>query len=117
MELVDWFCIVLRIRDPRWIKSGSGSGIWNEQPGSYFLELRNQFLGLKYLNSLMRSGMEKIRIWEPGSRIEKSWIRDPEKHTGSATLVSETLYLLATLALLHMQVELIPWKFLHSLQV
>ena len=26
-------------------------------------------------------------------------------------LVSETLYLLATLALLHMQAELIPWKF------
>jgi hypothetical protein len=63
--------------------------------------------------------MEKIRIWEPGSRIEKSWIRDPEKHTGSATVVSETLYLLATLALLqHIpQVELIPWKFLHSLEV
>jgi hypothetical protein len=31
-------------------KSGSGSGIRNEQPGSYFLELRNQFFGLKYLN-------------------------------------------------------------------
>jgi hypothetical protein len=61
--------------------------------------------------------MEKIRIWELGSRTEKSWIRDLEKHTGSATLVSETLYLLATLALLHMQVELIPWKFLHSVEV
>ncbi len=25
-----------------------------EQPGSYFRELRNHFLGLKYLDSLMR---------------------------------------------------------------
>jgi hypothetical protein len=39
-------------------------GIWDEQPGSYFLELRNLFLlfwGLKYLNSLMR-------IRDPGWR-------------------------------------------------
>jgi hypothetical protein len=26
-------------------KSASGSGIQDEQPGSYFLELRNHFLG------------------------------------------------------------------------
>ncbi len=31
-----------------------GSRIRDEQPGTYFLELRNHFLGLKYLNSLMR---------------------------------------------------------------
>jgi hypothetical protein len=44
------------IRDPRWVKrqdSDPGSGILDEQPGLYFLELRNHFLGLKYLNSLM----------------------------------------------------------------
>jgi hypothetical protein len=38
-------------------KSASGSGIRDEQPGSYFLELRKHFFGffgLKYLNSLMR---------------------------------------------------------------
>ncbi len=29
------------------IKSGSGSGIRDEQPGSYFLELRNHFFGSK----------------------------------------------------------------------
>jgi hypothetical protein len=29
-------------------KSGSGSEIQDEQPGSYFLELRNHFFGLKY---------------------------------------------------------------------
>ncbi len=60
------------IRDGR--KSASGSGIRDEQPGSYFLELRNHFfavLGLKYLNSLMR-------IRDPG------WKKD--KHPGSATL-------------------------------
>jgi hypothetical protein len=60
--------------------------------------------------------MERIRIWDPGSGVEKSRIRDPEKHPGSATLVSESLYHLARL-LLHMQADLIPWKFLHSLKV
>ncbi len=66
------------IRDGR--KSASGSGIWDEQPGSYFLELRNHFfafLGLKYLNSLMR-------IRDPGWKSVGSGIRD--KHPGSATL-------------------------------
>jgi hypothetical protein len=51
--------------------------------------------------------MEKIRIWDTGSGEEKSRIRDPEKHPGSATLVLESLYLLAKLKLLHMQAELI----------
>jgi hypothetical protein len=59
----------------------------------------------------------KFGSGNPGTRIEKSLIRDLGKHPGSATLVSETFYLLATLALLHMQVELIPWKFLHYLKV
>jgi hypothetical protein len=37
-------------------KSGSGSGIWiqDEQPGSYFRELRNHFLGI-------RDGKTRIR--------------------------------------------------------
>jgi hypothetical protein len=67
------------IRDPEsrmGRKSASGSGIRDEQPGSYFLDLRNPFFLLKYLNSLMRirdgdssdpeSGMEKSRIRDPG---------------------------------------------------
>jgi hypothetical protein len=61
------------IRDGR--KSASGSGIRDEQPGSYFLELRNHFfafLGLKYLNSLMR-------IRDPGWRQFGSGIRDKKK--------------------------------------
>ncbi len=54
----------IRIRDPvsgMGKKSGSGSGIRirDEQPGSYFWELKKKhFFGLKYLNSFM-------------------WIRDP----------------------------------------
>ncbi len=65
------------IRDGR--KSASGSGIRDEQPGSYFLELTNQFFcffgGLKYLNSLMRIRDPAWRQFESG--IEKSRIRDP----------------------------------------
>ncbi len=47
----------------------------DEQPGSYFSELKKPFFcffwGLKYLNSLMRtrdpgSGMETVRIRDPG---------------------------------------------------
>jgi hypothetical protein len=50
-------------------KSRSGSGIRDEQPGSYFLELKNHFLGLKYLYSLMR-------IRDPGWKKVESGIRD-----------------------------------------
>ncbi len=58
---------VLRIMDPGSVmgrKSASGSGIRDEQPGSYFLELRNHFLGL----------IETVRIRDgkksdPGSGI------------------------------------------------
>jgi hypothetical protein len=70
--------VSLRIRDPvpfwpldpRWVKNKIR--IRDEQPGSYFRELGNQFFGFKYLNYLMRirdpgwkkfrSGMENIRI-------------------------------------------------------
>jgi hypothetical protein len=68
-EIFIWpsFFVVLRIRDPglgafltpgSGIRDGrkSGFGIRDEQPGSYFLELRNHFLlflGLKYINSLI----------------------------------------------------------------
>jgi hypothetical protein len=69
-------------------KSGSGSGIRDEQPGSYFLELRNHFFGLKYLNSLMRIRDPGGKNSDPGSGMEKSRIRDREKHPGSATNVS-----------------------------
>ncbi len=62
--------------DP-WIRGGKKIQIGNEQPGSYFREIRNNFLGLKYLNSL-------IRIRDRGWKKFGSGIRD--KHPGSATL-------------------------------
>ncbi len=67
------------IQDPGWVKSKDpdpGSGIWEEQPGSYFLELRNHFFWVKILevfdadpgwrNSDLGSGMGKIRILDRG---------------------------------------------------
>jgi hypothetical protein len=68
-------------------KSGSESGIRNEQPGSYFLELGNHFLGLKYLNSLMR-------IWDPdpGQGDGKIWIQDLESgKTSQIRNIADTL--------------------------
>jgi hypothetical protein len=78
------FSAVLRIRDPGLgafltpgsgirdgRKSASGSGIRDEQPGSYFLELRNHvfaFFGVKILKFFEDpgSGMETVRIRDPG---------------------------------------------------
>ena len=54
------------IRDGR--KSASGSGIRDEQPGSYFLELRNHFFAffgvkiLKFFDEDPGSGMKTVRI-------------------------------------------------------
>ncbi len=65
------------IRDPvpfvdPWIRDGLKIMIQIQyvQPWSYFRELRNHFLGLKYLNSLMRirdSGWKKFGFTYPGS--------------------------------------------------
>jgi hypothetical protein len=77
------------IRDGR--KLASGSGIRDEQPGSYFLELRNHFFaffGVKILTFFDEdpgSGMETVRIRGPGWKKVGSGIRD--KHPGSATLL------------------------------
>jgi hypothetical protein len=69
----------IRIRDPG---LGTfltpGSGIRDEQPGSYFLEFRNHFFAflevkiLKFFDEDPGSGMETVRI-----RDGKSRIRDP----------------------------------------
>jgi hypothetical protein len=61
-------------------KSASGSGIRDEQPGSYFLELRNHFFVFFWVKIL------KFCDADPGSGMEKSRIRD--KHPGSATLLT-----------------------------
>ncbi len=58
----------IRIQDP-W---------WTTQPGSYFLELRNHFFGLKYLNSLMRIRDGKIRIRALGWKKVGSGINIPD---------------------------------------
>jgi hypothetical protein len=57
---------------------------------------------------------EYIRLCEGGELFRTPVIN---QFRGIGRLVSETLYLLATLALLHMKAELIPWKILHSLKV
>jgi hypothetical protein len=44
-------------------KSASGSGIRDEQPGSYFPELRNHFFDFF---GVKRSGIETVRIRDPG---------------------------------------------------
>ncbi len=83
------------IRDGR--KSASGSGIRDEQPGSYFLQLRNHFFAffgvkiLKFFEEDPGSGIRDGDSSDPGSGIRDgkksdtgSGIRD--KHPGSATL-------------------------------
>jgi hypothetical protein len=81
------------IRDGR--KSASGSGIRDEQPGSYFLELRKHFFAffrvkiLKFFDEDPGSGMETVQIRDgdssdPGWKKVGSGIRD--KHPGSTTL-------------------------------
>jgi hypothetical protein len=58
------------IRDGR--KSASGSGIRDEQPGSYFLELRNHFFAF--------FGVKILKFFEdPGWRQFGSGIRDGKK--------------------------------------
>ncbi len=57
-------------------KPVSGSGIRDEQPGSYFLEFRNHFFGLQYSNSLLRIRDEKNS--DPGFGTEKFGIHIPD---------------------------------------
>ncbi len=60
----------------------SGSGIRDEQPASYFRELRNTLFGLKYLYSLMR--IRNGKNSDPGSGIN---IPDP-RHWSAVRLSS-----------------------------
>jgi hypothetical protein len=92
------------IRDGR--KSASGSGIQDEQPGSYFLELRTHFFAffrvkiLKFFDEDPGSGMETVQIRDPGwkkvgSGMEKSRIRDQ----GLTSRIRHTVVTDATLTL------------------
>ncbi len=72
-------------------KSASRAGIRDEQSGSYFPELWNHFFVfflvkiLKFFDVDPGSGMETVRIRDPGWKKVGFGIRD--KHPGSATLV------------------------------
>jgi hypothetical protein len=79
------------ILDPGWVKSQDpdlGSGSWMNNPNHISLELRNHFLGLKYLNFLMwiqdGSGIRDGKKSDPGWKNIGSEIR--HEHPGSATL-------------------------------
>jgi hypothetical protein len=63
----------------------SGFRIQDEQPESYFRELGNHFLRLKYLNSLMR--IRDGKTSDPRSGIRNGKIRIRDKHSGSTTLL------------------------------
>jgi hypothetical protein len=79
-------------------KSASGSGIRDEQPGSYFLELRNHFFVffgvkiLKFFGVDPGSGIQDEDSSDPGWKKVGSGIR--YKHSGSATLLGTNSSLL-----------------------
>jgi hypothetical protein len=70
------------IRDPGWEKVSIR--IRDEQPGSYFLELRNHFFAffgvkiLKFFDEDPGSGMETVRIRDPGWKKVGSGINIPD---------------------------------------
>ncbi len=79
-------CLPLDLGSGMGKKSRSGYEIWDEHPGFYFQELRNNFLCKKYFQFF-----DVFQIWDPGSF--RPWIRDGKfgsgiwnKHPGSATL-------------------------------
>jgi hypothetical protein len=67
-------------------KSGSGSGIRDEQPGSYFLSLKTIFWVeiIIFFDADPRFGIEKSRIRDPGWKKVGSGIG---KNIPAATLV------------------------------
>ncbi len=80
--------------DPGWKKSGSG--IWDEHPRSYFLELGNNFF---CLNNLLKffDADPWFGIWDlfdPWSVMEKFGSGIWYKHPGSATLVESSIIFL-----------------------
>jgi hypothetical protein len=82
-------------------KSASGSGIRDEQPGSYFLEFRNHlfaFFGvkiLKFFDEDPGSGMETVRIRDPGWKNVRSGINIPDPQhcyfLNESTVIQRTL--------------------------
>ncbi len=77
------------IRDPGWVKSQDpdpGSGMNNPNHISYSLETIFWDKILRFLDADSGSGMEKIRIRDPGWKKVISGIWDREKYPGSVTL-------------------------------
>jgi hypothetical protein len=78
-------------------KSASGSGIRDEQPRSYFLELRNHFFGifgvkiLKFFDEDLGSGMETVQIRDPGWKKVGSGIRDKDPRSATLPLTGPRL--------------------------
>ncbi len=75
------------IRDVR--KSALGSGIRDEPPGSYFLELRNLFFAflLKFFDEDPGSGMETVRIRDEKKSDQGSGINIPDpQHCYNSTV-------------------------------
>jgi hypothetical protein len=73
-------------------KSASGSRIRDEQSGSYFLELRNHFFGVKILKFFdvdPGSGMEKVRIRDTGWKKVGSGINIPDPQHWSKYVFSK----------------------------
>ncbi len=109
------------IRDGR--KSASGAGIRDEQPGSYFLELRNHFCAffgvkiLKFFDEDPGSGMETVRIRDPGWKKVGSGIRD--KHPGSATPKKTLKFYVLNILMFSGRVEAFPeaWKSFMEVQI
>ncbi len=62
--------------------------IWDEQPGSYFRELKKHFFGFKYFNSLMRIRDGKIRIRDLGRKKFGTWINIPDLQHWLVVLVA-----------------------------
>jgi hypothetical protein len=50
--------------------SGSGSGIWDEQPGPYYVELRNHIFWVKILKFLNADPGSVIR---DGNNLDPGW--------------------------------------------
>jgi hypothetical protein len=69
-------------------KSASGSRIRDEQPGTYFLELRTHFFGFFGVKILkfFDADPETVQIRDPGWKKVGSGINHWDKHPGSATL-------------------------------
>jgi hypothetical protein len=73
MEAYEYHCTTFFIKDAFFQCCGSGSGIRDEQPGSYFLELRNHFFG--FFGVKIRNFFDE----DPGTEMETVRIRDGKK--------------------------------------